>query len=189
MDWGDVVAVVALLVALMALPTAIQMFWGRATLRISFEARPSTRKEDVIILWCQLLNPPVTNRLLRVLHVEREEIKDALAHYQLRDEANDKLEFQANPYLAPLYDVTAESQRTRIPPSDSPYVFRVVTINVTRHEVFTIPRDGEQRLIRPGLYKVMVEVKVDGSKTYKGATKLLVQDHDPYAYFVDTEHK
>jgi hypothetical protein len=64
-----VVGVIALAVGVMAIPTILQMFFGRP--RLIFEADDFTGPEGRILV-IAIKNPPITNRFLRFVGVERE---------------------------------------------------------------------------------------------------------------------
>jgi hypothetical protein len=64
-----VIGVIALVVGIMAIPTILQMFYGRP--KLAFEADDFTGPEGRILL-IKITNQPVKNRFLRFVGVERE---------------------------------------------------------------------------------------------------------------------
>jgi len=66
---GFIVGVVALVVGTMAIPTILQMFYGRP--RLTFEADDFTGPEGRILVLA-IKNPPISNKFLRLVGVERE---------------------------------------------------------------------------------------------------------------------
>ena len=66
---GDWIAVAAVVLGLMALPTVFQMIWGRPKIGFRFEEFTQQGKR---VLGCRLFNKPVTNPLLVFFRVRRE---------------------------------------------------------------------------------------------------------------------
>ena len=66
---GIVLSIIAIGIGLMTLPTAFQMWWGKADLEIEFidDSNDSSRS-----LRCQIKNKPLTCKLLQVLGVTRD---------------------------------------------------------------------------------------------------------------------
>jgi len=52
MDWALIVAIIALVVAIMAIPTVFQMIWGKPKLKIGYDNMNGYR------LWMKLQNMP-----------------------------------------------------------------------------------------------------------------------------------
>ncbi len=66
---GIIFGIAGFVLAAMALPTALQMFFGRPKVSVEFK---SPVIDGVIVLQCHILNRPVKNRLLRSLGVTRQ---------------------------------------------------------------------------------------------------------------------
>jgi hypothetical protein len=62
-----IIGVVALIISMMALPTVLQMFWGRPRVRIDFSSWDNPKR-----LVCELHYVPITNPILWRLGVRRE---------------------------------------------------------------------------------------------------------------------
>jgi len=76
-----VIGVIALLVGIMAIPTILQMFFGRP--RFTFEADDFTGPDGRILVLA-IKNRPVTNRFLRLVGVERE-AGDVIAFFDVQE--------------------------------------------------------------------------------------------------------
>ena len=73
LSWTDIAfSIAAFILAVMAAPTILQMFWGRACLRFEFDRYV---QEDERRLLVYLQNPRITNRVLRGVGVRRDGIQ------------------------------------------------------------------------------------------------------------------
>lgn len=166
----------------MALPTVFQMLWGRSTVHIAFTTKQLQNNFSLSVLWCELTNPPIKCWFLQKLGVQRMPAEDIVAHYQIRDAANNNLVFQPNLYVSEVQGDFSKSLRGRIPPSKTPYRFPIVTFNITTRQVFVVSENNVQQIIPPGAYKVIITVTNEGRKEYHVERTMVVQDRDPYAY-------
>jgi len=80
--WAFIISIIALGVALMALPTVAQMVWGKPVINLSFESRMEGNQR---ILFCQLTNPPIENKILRMAGVYRRQIDSISVLYSIKD--------------------------------------------------------------------------------------------------------
>jgi len=122
------VSIIALALAIVALPTVFQMFFGRPQLRIVFE------ETDIDIgrrLECRIYNVAVQNRILKLIGVRRDQavisttfcVREAGSNVVLFDTARAYLiDIGGYPYLARAGCATgAGDRRTRLaPPSMVP---------------------------------------------------------------------
>ena len=70
LDWIDVVvSLIAFGAAVVTLPTAFQMWWGRPSLSVEFK---TGRYDSGVHLGCRIENAHITNKVLRILRVTRE---------------------------------------------------------------------------------------------------------------------
>lgn len=84
---GFAVGVIALVVGIMAIPTILQMFFGRP--HLTFEADDFTGPDGRILVLA-IKNPPITNRFLRLVGVERE-AGDIIAFFDIQELGTGKL--------------------------------------------------------------------------------------------------
>ncbi len=66
----------------MALPTVAQMLWGKPIINLSFESRIEGNQ---IILFAQITNPPIENKILRMAGVYRRQIDSISVLYSIKD--------------------------------------------------------------------------------------------------------
>ncbi len=72
----------------MALPTVVQMVWGKPIINLSFE---SIMEGNQKTLCCQLTNPPIENKILRMAGVYRRQIDSISAFYSIKDTNTSKI--------------------------------------------------------------------------------------------------
>ena len=181
--WAFIVSIIALVVALMALPTVFQMIWGRPKIFIQFTDTALSHIPSVRVLWCELTNPPMINPLLKRFFIRRMPAEDVVVHYSIRDTPANNLVFEAAPYIAEYPQALASSRRIRLTASGTPYTFRIVTVDTGKGEVFAIPKDDEKLPICSGIYSVLVEATVDGDKFYQATRRFVVRDTYPYVHW------
>ena len=183
-QWAFIVASIALVVSLMSLPTAFQMFFGRPTIRFAFVPHQLSQTPTQTVLWCEITNPPLQNGVLRLLRVHRDPAEDVLVSCVLRDDASPTIVSPIRSWLAPSPDAKATLPRTVIPPTKVPFLLPIVTIDI-KAKTTSIEQVGkEQTILKHGLYRVEVSVTVEGVQRFEVTAKLSVIDNDPYAYIV-----
>ena len=79
-----IISVIALAVAIMALPTVFQMIWGRPNIGVKFIDTTDKRAHRKY-LHCQIINYPIDNRLLQKLGVYRRPIDDVNIFFSVED--------------------------------------------------------------------------------------------------------
>lgn len=78
------ISVIALVVAIIALPTVFQMVWGRPNVDVIFTDSKDKRNQRKY-LHCQIVNLPLENRLLQRFGVYRRPIDDVHAFFSVED--------------------------------------------------------------------------------------------------------
>lgn len=178
-DWVGIAALVIGSVALlMATPTFLQMFCGRPRVEIGFtqEDYRSSR-----VLKCEVFNPPIRNRFLRMLVVRRDAIEDLNVTYQIHEAGSNKIEVPV------VLDVLVNTQagipvpRTRLPGSDFSARFGIVAWIDQQKSVMPLidittlkPTSGAHPL-PPGRYLARVTIYEPG-KTTNAQREFLVGD-------------
>lgn len=82
-QWVDVIlSFTAFGIAIVALPTILQMFWGRPLLRVEFD-RAVEDQERMLAVY--LKNPPIKSRTLSRMGVRRESIQSLAASFQIAE--------------------------------------------------------------------------------------------------------
>ncbi len=85
MDWALIVAIIALVVAVMALPTVFQMIWGKPKLKIDYDNMNGYR------LWIKLQNVPITNKFLAAMGVNRNSLDIRSIWISIRSKSDNEL--------------------------------------------------------------------------------------------------
>ncbi len=89
LSWGDIVlSAVAFGLAVVTLPTAFQMWWGRPSLAVEFERE---RFDSGVGLCCRIRNAPVRNKLLSALGVVRETAHGVAANEIITESGSGKV--------------------------------------------------------------------------------------------------
>ena len=89
LSWGDIVlSAVAFGLAVVNLPTAFQMWWGRPSLAAEFERE---RLDPGVGLICLIRNVPVRNKLLAALGVVRETVHGVAANAIITESGSGKV--------------------------------------------------------------------------------------------------
>ena len=78
------ISVIALVLAIIALPTVFQMVWGRPNVDVIFTDSKDKRNQRKY-LHCQIVNLPLENRLLQRFGVYRRPIDDVHAFFSVED--------------------------------------------------------------------------------------------------------
>lgn len=120
------ISVLALFLALLALPTVFQMFWGRPRLVINFgEQAYSFPQGEGKALMCLISNPPVESPVLRKIGVRRAAADDVFAGIRIYEEGTNRVVI---PHIDAQILVDRGMPRTRcsLPPSIPPFPFIVI---------------------------------------------------------------
>ena len=176
---GVIIGSIALGLALMALPTLLQMIFGKPVITIDFGIKAGVVGD---ILQCQLFNFPIKQRLLRILGVRRMVAEDVGAHLTIiklnkRDEIIDVV----MPHIM-AYRGTDPAQQTFIPPSIFPVVFPVAFINEAQGLVRLPSWEGSSKdtPLESARYCAFVEIIME-DKTYTSERNFRVSKNPPFA--------
>jgi hypothetical protein len=82
-EWAFSISLIALALALIGLPAALQMFYGKPDVKTSYGVRPV---DDQLHLVCALQNPPIKNKFLKALGIRRKTAESVSAKYTIYDE-------------------------------------------------------------------------------------------------------
>ena len=146
----------------MALPTVLQMLYGRARLIIE----PIAFDENGIrLLRCEIINKPVARRFLRRLGVRREQA-NASVTFSVREEGTGR-PLVSN--IVPLLYSQGRDPAARItvsPSQDASAWFTIAVVDRERQEAYLVcdtREGGEDRLpLDEGLYALILVSDVDG---------------------------
>lgn len=163
-----IISVVAILMAGAALPTALQMFYGKPKLVLSMgvEVRDWGK-----VLSCRMMNPLVTNRCLRCLGVEKTIIPEARPVFTIWDDHTQEEIFSDHkPDLRnEKGDIILEGN---IPPSSSYRWFSIVTWRNQQSNA-AIAREPAI-VLHPGKYRVTIHIV--GTQSRSTTRVLMVGD-------------
>jgi hypothetical protein len=82
-EWALFISISALVLSIMALPTALQMFYGRPNILTSYGVIPVNGQLHLV---CTLQNLPIKNKFLKALGIRRETAESVRANYTIADE-------------------------------------------------------------------------------------------------------
>jgi len=170
---GVLLAAIAVLLA--AHPIA-QAIWGSPRLTISLVRY---RKGGVQGLRCEIVNPPIETRLLRILRVRRATAEDVVTNFRITEYRDQRKMFEAMPYI----DTHAgeRAQRVALPASMLPSSFGIAIRQGNEVKPGFDPSIAE--VLRPGLYDVIV--RVDSAEDhYEKRGQFIVQTETPLAYWL-----
>jgi|SRR5208282_4888081 len=146
--------VLGLVAIIMAAPPLIQMLGGAPALKLTFIGGRYQRHPNM--LSCEITNNPITNRLLKLLKVPREEAEISVT-FAIYERGSGRL--VADTTFAPLHGVTPASQRVQRVRADEIAIFHVIaassdqTARVIRREGM----DGE--IVLPyGRYEISIHL-------------------------------
>ncbi|MFC1909629.1 hypothetical protein ACFLXD_07320 [Chloroflexota bacterium] len=169
-----IISIVALVVALMALPTVAQMIWGKPNLSLDFEDRVG---EGGKVMVCKIFNLPIKNRLLRKIGVRTTVAEGIIAHFEIKVANTDEVIY---PGVVPhiiTYDGNIKAQRVNLAASVFNAFFRIVSVQGNKVTVF-----GEEIVLIVGRYTVFAEITSERNIT-KAKKDIVVTNKIPYAYW------
>lgn len=156
-----IIGIVALVFSVLAIPTALQMFYGRP--HLTFEADDFTGPDGRILL-IAIKNPPVSNRLLRLASVERESA-DVSGFFDIQEQGTNRILARSVSGLMQTTNLLQIGLQGRSTPG-----FTVgLTVIATRDGVASIVNGRQQdqsTTIRPGHYVAHIAI-VRGQVTYR----------------------
>ena len=167
-----IISIVALVVALMALP-----FWGRPKLIIDFGVQEVKGGK---VLQGELYNDPIRSRLLQILGIRRIVAEDVVVHFNIEKDGNGgKTIAEVIPSLI-SHAGTAPAQRIILPPSIFPCQFGIATVDDAEALVRVFQ---QSTILVSGLYRVFVEVVLE-HKTITARRNFNVIDKPPFAVWL-----
>lgn len=149
--------------AVMAAPTILQMFWGRARLRFDFD-RYAQEGERALLVYLQ--NPRITNRVLRMLRVRRDAIQSLTVMFRIAEAGSGKIVDpirHARIYSDDDPDDNGLS-RVGLPPTLSTAASVVLVNWDIQESVVTVPPDRLRHILvlQPGQYRMYITFSIDG---------------------------
>ncbi|MGD0353147.1 MAG: hypothetical protein ABSB38_06600 [Dehalococcoidia bacterium] len=172
-----IISILALVVALMALPTVFQVFLGKPKLIIHFGVREVKGGK---VLQGELYNPQIRSRLLQIVGIRRMVADDIVVRFSIKN-GNDGSNAVAEivPSLISHAGI-APAQRISLPPSIFPSQFGIATVEDAEGLVRVFEQD---EILGLGLYHVFVEVAVE-CKTITAQRDFKVINKPPFAVWI-----
>ena len=130
------IAVIALVVALMSVPSVFQQFWGGPKVVFEFQIGRGRKSASVLAS-----NVPVTNPLLRFLRVRRESAREIHVSIDISERGTQR-----------VFESFAPFSPRELPPS------KVATMRVAEHIDDSTWKFGERDEVPPGHYVIVVSI-------------------------------
>jgi len=159
-----ILGLVAFVLAVLAMPSVMQMLWGRAQLRTEYKLDANGEERSLIVF---LSNPPVRQKFLKRIGVQRVAIQSLEASFRIREAGSGTV-------LDPIRHARFKSPDD---PSDEYFSYRIVlppTYSVGASLMVAIwDKDNAQAVVPPdrlrpaialsdGLYHVEIIFLIDG---------------------------
>jgi hypothetical protein len=170
-----IIALLALLVGMLALPTVFQMIWGRP--KITLESW-TTNLKGGLLLECNMWNEPINNKLLKTMRVYRMPAHDITAYIEIKQAGTNKIKASFVPRIRSLSGAYAQ----RISLAASP--LRVSFLVVYRRHTDGIVKvnDEDKSSLDVGKYEANIGVIVD-YKPIREQWAFVVSKQEPYLYW------
>ncbi len=150
---GFIIGILALVVAIVALPTAAQMFWGRPKVSLSVHQEQADWGK---MLTCRIANQPIDSSFLRKIRVYRQDASDVAVSFTIRKEGKGR---ETLAEVEPDIRIRSgkETSDTRIPGSRN---YRWFSLVVWRNKCNDVVVAGPEpvRPLRPGRYVASIRV-------------------------------
>jgi len=172
-----VISIIALVVAIMALPTIFQMIWGKPKLMILFGVKEIP---DGKILQCELVNPPIRNKLLKRLGIRRVTAEDIMGRFYIEEYGSRRVVFPGEVPKIITHNGTEGHQRIGLAASFFPAIFGIVLSSYTDKRVYVF--EEQETVLPPGKYCACIHVTMEGKPFEKQRNFVVSQTH-PFAYW------
>lgn len=149
-----IIGIIALAVAIMVTPTALQMFFGKPQLLVKTD---NWKVNDNTVLGCTIINMPIKKGFLYKLHVVRTVAEDVAVSFQILQSGNRNVIFpRTYTNITTFYGTTAKN--VRIPPSVFQSFFPIVMVIEQNGLAFILSDQDKDIPITLGEYIVNIEV-------------------------------
>ena len=162
-EWEWVGIVLAGVAITMATPSIFQMFWGRACIETEFEVSARGSERSLLIF---LRNPPVQNRIMRILGVKRETVQSLTAEIRISEFGSKKIIVPIRHARLFSDEDTSDkgSNRIVLPPTYTVAASIMVAMwdNKNKKAVILGDRLRQPLLLDEGYYYAQIIIFVDG---------------------------
>ena len=162
-EWEWVGIVLAGVGIAMATPSIFQMLWGRACIETQFEVSARDNERSLVVF---LKNPPVKNRILKILGVKRETVQSLTAEIRISEFGSKKIIVPIRRARLFSDEDTSNNGSNRIvlPPTYSVAGNIVFAVWDNKNKKAIIPGDRLRQplLLGEGYYYAQIVIFVDG---------------------------
>ena len=152
------ISVIALVLAIIALPPVLQMVWGRPNVDVIFSDSKDKRNQRKY-LHCQIVNLPLENRLLQRLGVYRRPIDDVHAFFSVEDIKTHKM--VVTDIMASIYTTQNAEQMISVslPASTIPALINLVEARNDGYTNTIAHYEAKNIKLPVGEYRAFIRVK------------------------------
>ena len=172
-----IISIVALVAAMLALPTVLQMIWGKPKLVIAVSDREVTAGK---VLQVELFNPPIQNKLLRWLGVKRMTAGDVMGSFKIQEHGSRRVIFPGEVPEIITHNGTGGHQRISLAASFFPATFGVVLSLYEDKKAYVF--EEQETILPPGKYCVCIHFMMEGEPIETERTFVVTKAH-PFAYW------
>lgn len=174
--WLWVVSIIGIMAFVMAVKPFVQAIWGKPKIEVDFGVKDL---EGGRVLQCEICNPPIRHKILRLLGVTRVIAEDITASFSIEEYGSGRVIFSGAVPSIITYSGTTGAQRISLPPSVFPANFAIVIVVDTEKKVRVFE---ENIILLSGKYCANVEVRMV-DKTIKVKKRFVVSQTHPFAYW------
>jgi hypothetical protein len=167
-----IVALVALGVSFMSLPTVFQMFCGRPKLRVEFE---KSRLGDLTALRCHIWNDPIQSRFLRFIGVIRTPV-DLSASFSIERTSGELVA----PLVIPIISSERETSK-QITLHQHGLPARIPIIVIKQNHAFVISE--KEIALEPGGYLINLDFMLSNSNLHTYSEYLVIGETVDQSYW------
>ena len=165
-NWQWVSIILAGVGLAMSSPSILQMFFGRAIIRLEFERYVEGENRALAV---ELKNPPVKNKILKKLGVKRETMQSIEVQFRIREFGSGRIiENLRSPRIySPSDSTNLGKDRISLPPTFSVGAnFIVISSDIKSNVAFILPDHlNPKTQIIQGYYQAIIDVVIDGEPT------------------------
>lgn len=175
-NWEWIGIVLAGVGLVMAVPSAMQMTYGRSLITLRFGIED---KEKACFYHCEVYNMPIKNRLLRKLGVRKEAAQDVVAMFEIRERVTGRCQCPLTVTILKTQSGVG-AERISLPASLFPAIFAIIYVDKNTNEV-SVMREPKS-LLPVGEYTAEVKV-VEGQDTHIVRCNFVIADKYPFVYW------
>jgi len=174
--WLWVVSIIGIMAFVMAVKPFVQAIWGKPEIEVDFGVKDL---EGGRVLQCEICNPPIRHKILRLLGVTRVTAEDITAEFRIKEHGRQSEIFAAVAQIQTFGGTYAH--RISLAGSVIPAVFGIAIAIMDKGEVKPFGEDVTT-VLSPSAYCAYVRILVGGKLITKERT-FVVTDESPYAYW------